>query len=225
MKIVGLIPYWLDYEIVEKQQVHKNLKKLGGSYLINYSLNSLNRTPSVDSTYVFASNKKILNYIEADKELHFLERPVSLDSNNVSIEDIIDSFLEKIDTDVIVMMHPNTPFLQSSTIQECIDSVCSKSYDSAFTAFQHKKLAWFDGKPLNYSLSEPTPHLSKLEPVVIEQSALYVFSKESYLDSRSRIGKKPFMKIINHFEGHEINEIEDYQVAELIVNSGMYSEL
>jgi len=32
------------------------------------------------------------------------------------------------------------------------------------------------------------------------------------------------MKKINHFEGHEINREEDFEIAELIVNSGMYSE-
>jgi len=30
------------------------------------------------------------------------------------------------------------------------------------------------------------------------------------------------MHIINHFEGHEINEQKDFEIAELIVNSGMF---
>jgi CMP-N-acetylneuraminic acid synthetase len=127
------------------------------------------------------------------------------------------------DADIIIMMHPNSPFLQASTIQECVNEVVTGEHDSAFTAYEYKKLTWFNGKPLNYILDEATPHLSQLPPVIFEQSALYVFSRSSYLTHHNRIGSNPFVKIINHFEGHEVNELEDYEIAELIVSSGMYS--
>ena len=224
MKIVSFIPYWIDYEVASANKQHKNLKKLGGSYLINYTLSVLNSTSSIQSSYIFASNRKIVEYVEDDKEFLFLERSEFLDSNEVSIEDIIDEFLESSDADIIVMMHPNAPFLRPSTVNECVEKVVSKKYDSAFTAYEYKKLAWFKEKPLNYSLDKVTPHLSQLEPVVLEQSALYVFSRSSYLENRSRVGSRPYVKAINHFEGHEINALEDYEMAELIVNSGMYSE-
>jgi CMP-N-acetylneuraminic acid synthetase len=39
-----------------------------------------------------------------------------------------------------------------------------------------------------------------------------------------RIGKKPFVKYIDHFEGHDINTLDDLEIAELIVNSGLYKK-
>jgi CMP-N-acetylneuraminic acid synthetase len=86
-------------------------------------------------------------------------------------------------------------------------------------------LCWYQGKPLNYSLTEPTPKPQDIPPVIFEQSSLYVFSKASYIKNRKRIGDTPFIKYVDHFEGHEISIDEDFKIAELIVNSGMYTEL
>ena len=222
MKIVGLIPYWLGYKVNAVE--HRNLKKLGGRYLINYSLSLLAKSPSITSTYVFASSERVVRYIDPDHKYKFLQRPQSLDSLQSSIEDIIDAFLVQMDADIIVLIHPNSPFLRIETLQACVDAVVSGGFDSAFTALFLKKLAWFKGSPLNYAMDRPTPPLASIEPVVVEQSSLYVFDVAMYRKIRKRVGSIPFIKAVNHFEGHEIVEPEDFAMAELIVNAGMYSE-
>lgn len=224
MKTVGFIPYWIGYDN-KIQKVNKNTKTLAGRHLINYSLNLLNRIPLLDDIVVFSSNTKVLNYINSDLEYTFLKRPEYLDDNDVSIEDIINEFLKVTDVDVIVLLHPNSPFLQLNTIIDCITKVQSGEYDSAFTAYKYQKFAWFNGKPLNYSLSKPTPKLKELEPVILEQASLYVFTKKLFTNLSRRVGDKVYIKYINHFEGHDINDDEDFEIAELIINSGMYKEL
>ncbi len=220
MKIVGFIPYWLNY----KGEKNSNFKKLSGRHLINYSLNLLNRLDSIDDIVIFASNPDILEYIEDDLEYSFQKRPDYLDRDDITIENIISEFLKKSDADIIVLLHPNSPFLQLETVSECIEKVKSGEYDSAFTAYKYHKFAWFKGKPLNYSLDEATPKLQDIEPVLLEQASLYVFTKEMFIKKSKRIGADSFIKNINHFEGHGINEPEDFEIAELIVNSGMYKE-
>ncbi len=220
MKIVGFIPYWLDY----KGEQNNNLKKLAGRHLINYSISLLNKIDYIDDITIFASNPKILEYIEDDLEYSFLKRADYLDQNNITIEEIISEFLKKSDADIIVLLHPNSPFLQLDTVSECIEKVKSGKYDSAFTAYEYHKFAWFKGKPLNYSLSDATPKLQDIEPVILEQASLYVFTKELFMKQSKRIGEHVFIKNINHFEGHDVNEPEDFEIAELIVNSGMYKE-
>jgi CMP-N-acetylneuraminic acid synthetase len=223
MKIAALVPYWVDYHPDNKS--HKNLKKLGGRYLINYSLKLLENTENISIPYVYASNEDILAYTDSTIEFEYLQRPKRLDDDNIAIEDIIDCFLDEIDADVIVLLPPNSPFLQLATITECVEKVISGDYDSAFTAIAYKKLCWYQGSPLNYSLTEPTPKPQDIPPVIFEQSSLYVFSKASYIKNRKRIGDTPFIKYVDHFEGHEISIDEDFKIAELIVNSGMYTEL
>ncbi|NRB38147.1 MAG: hypothetical protein HRU20_06715 [Pseudomonadales bacterium] len=223
MNVVGVIPYWLEYQLSSGRDDHKNLKMLGGRYLINYSLSLLQMSACIDHCCLYVSDDKVLQYTDDDFSAELLIRPEFLDANDITIEDIIDEFLQVSDADVIVMLHPNSPFLRLNTLDECIKKVVSGEFDSAFTAYEYKKLSWFDGKPLNYSLLEPTPKLETLKPVIFEQSSLYVFSRQSYLKNRKRVGENPYIKCINHFEGHEINDSEDFEMAELIVNSGMYS--
>lgn len=224
MKIVALIPYWLNYQIDDVGH-HKNLKKLGGKYLINYSIKLLNSIPQIDETIVFCSDNKINDYINKNLEYKFLSRDKSLDNNNVSIDEIIQSFLAVEEVDVVVLLHPNSPFLTEDTLNECLANVISGKYDSSFTAYEFKKLSWYKNKPLNYSLDRVTPKLESLEPIIIEQSSLYIFTRNSFMAHNKRIGNNPYIKVINHFEGHEVNSAEDFEIAELIVNAGMYPKV
>ena len=101
-----------------------------------------------------------------------------------------------------------------------LQKVKSGEYDSAFVVSQARKLAWFNGKPLNYTLSKDTPTLSSIEPVVLESSSVYVFTRELFENTRHRISDKPFMMNVGHFEGFEVDTEDDYKMAELIINSG-----
>jgi len=224
MKVVGMIPYWMEYQAKNENANNRNAMKLGGHHPLNYSINSLNLTKAVDQVVVYCSDVNVLEFIDEDLGVELLPRPKYLDADNIAIEDIIDEFLKISDADIVVMLHPNSPFLRSLTIEDCLGQVMSGVNDSAFTAYEFKKLTWYEGSPLNYSIEHPTPQLKDLSPVTFEQSSLYVFTRKSYLENRKRVGLNPYIKIINHFEGHEINVKEDFQIAELIVNSGMFSE-
>lgn len=224
MKVVGMIPYWMEYQLTSENDNNRNSLNLGGYHPLNYSINSLNLTKGIDQIIIYCSNENMLEFIDENLSVDFLSRPNFLDADDISIEDIIDEFFKVSDADIVVMLHPNSPFLRFSTIADCLDRVLSGHNDSAFTAYKSKKLAWYQGKPLNYSLKDPTPQLQDLSPIIIEQSSLYIFSRDSYSKNRKRIGVSPYIKIIDHFEGHEINVKEDFQIAELIVNSGMFSE-
>ena len=140
--------------------------------------------------------------------------------NNV----IIVSFLSKNDADVVVLIHPKSPFLKPKTIEECIAKVCSLEYDSSFTANIIRKPIWFNNRPLNFSENHDIPKISQLNPVIIETSSVYVFTRKLFTLKRSRVGDKPFIKKIGHIEGLEIETEDDYKMAELIINAGLNSE-
>lgn len=218
MKIVGLIPASLSLD-----KSYKNVKELGGLPLVNYTLRTMNKVPRVDKTVVFASEPGIRDYIRKELRYEFLERPAFLDQPQIKAQDIIEEYL-KVDreSEIIVAWHITSPFLKAETITDCIDKVSSGEYTSAFTAFEIRKFCWFQGKPLNYSLDKPTPRTQDIEPLIVEQSALYVFRREVFEETRQRISDRPYIKIIDHFEGHDIDTIEDFDMAELIVDTGFF---
>ncbi|TQV64352.1 MAG: hypothetical protein FNT15_01005 [Sulfurovum sp.] len=221
MKIVALVPFWFDYD--KNNGVY--MRKLSGEYLINYTLNTLKKISSIDEICVFCSDKQILDYIKINPKIFFVQRDKGLDNRDISIEQIISSFLDTIDADIVVLVHPNCPFISETIIQECINSIKFGKYDSSFTAMKLQKFAWMDGRRLNYCETKTTPNKDEISPIIVEQGSVYVFSKKTFISLKRRIGLKPFIKYINHFEGHEVSEKEDYEIAELIINSGMIGSI
>jgi len=216
MKTIGLIPFWFN------NGQSRDIKKLAGKHLIEYTIALLNSSSFIDETILYATDSKVLNYIDPELKVSFLKRPKSLDNANILIEDIIESFLNEYEVDIIVLLHPYTPFLTKETLNQCITEVKNSSYNSAFTAIESKKFSWYKNEPLNFTRDTKSPKLKDLEAIILEQGLLYVIQKESFLKQKSRIGTKPYIHMINHFEGHEINEAKDFEIAELIVNSGMF---
>ena len=219
MRTVGFIPSRLNSERVPS----KNIRELGGTPLINYTIKALNRVNIIDDIVLFASEPSICDYIQHGLEYTYVKRPESLDTQGATIQDIISEFFKVDNADTIVLLHITSPFLKPETIEECIRVVNSGKHDSAFTAYEFQKFCWYKGKPLNYSLDAPTPRTQDIAPVSVEQSSLYVFKREVFEKTGQRISTNPYIKNIDHFEGHDIDTPDDFRIAELIVNTGMFT--
>ena len=91
----------------------------------------------------------------------------------------------------------------------------SQPYDSAMTVARLQTFAWFDGKPLNYYPQRSIPRTQTLHPVYWETSGLYLFSS-TLLDSTppTRIGKNPYLVVVEGRERIDIDNIEDWDLAE-----------
>lgn len=218
MKTIALVPSRLN----NKRMLSKNVRELGGVPLVNYTIKTLNRIDIIDEIVVFASEPSVCAYLGKGLNYRYLERPDFLDKDETTTQEIIAEFLKEVNAEIIVLWHITSPFLRAKTIRECIDKVISGEHDSALTAFELKKFCWFEGKPLNYELDAPTPKTQSLKPVIVEQSALYVFTEEVFRNGERRIGKTPFIKFIDHLEGHGIDTEEDFAIAEMIVHANLF---
>jgi N-acylneuraminate cytidylyltransferase len=216
MKTVALIPFWFS------NGKSRDLTKLAGKYLIEYSISLLNSSKLIDETVIYSSDDSILKYIDSELQVTHIIRPKKLDHQDILIEDIIESFFKEYQADILVLLHPYSPFLTKNTLEHCITKVNNHEYDSAFSAIEHKKFSWFQGTPLNFNRNQKSPKLKTLNAIIHEQGLLYVLTQETFFKQKSRVGEKPYMHIINHFEAHEINEKKDFETAELIINSGMF---
>ena len=216
MKTVGLIPFWM------KDNQNREIKKLAGKYLIEYSIELLNSSSLVDETVIYATNDDILEYIDPHQDVSFIKRPAKLDNQNISTEEILQEFMKGYDADIIVLLHPYSPFIKTDTLNRSINMIKKENYDSAFTAQEHKKFSWFRDNPLNFKTNAPSPKISTLDPVITEEGLLYIITKEAFSKTNSRIGQNPYIKIIDQFESFEVVTKKDFELAELIINAGMF---
>jgi CMP-N-acetylneuraminic acid synthetase len=140
----------------------------------------------------------------------------------VPTEKIVEEFLSDYEADIVVLLNPSCPFIQVSTINKCIKNIENSKFDSAFSALEFQKYAWSKREPLNFNKDRYSAKLKSLDKINIEQGMMYVLKKDSFLNRTRRIGGNPYIQNINFFEGLEVSSDKDFEVAELIINSGMF---
>ena len=214
MKIVAIMPIKLNNERLPG----KNTKILGNKPLIQYELDNLVQIDELDSVNVYCSDEKICEYIP--RGVNFLKRPKELDLPTSNFTQIFSSFMEEVDADIYVFAHATAPFIKLETMKECIDAVKTGNYDSAFCAVKIQDYLWQDGQPLNFDASN-LPRSQDLKPIFRETSGVYVFKKEVFINYKRRIGKRPYVKEVNFKESIDINNPEDFKLAEIFVNIKM----
>lgn len=219
MKIVAFIPFWENYETNEFR-----LQKLAGQFLLTYTLKKLKSISEIDHVFIYASSKNFLKYMDPDLDYEFIKRPSSLDDATVNIEFIIECFLKEVSADIVLMIHPTAPFLRRQTIKCALDSLVKDDYDSTFTAVKYKKLAWFRSNSLNYDLSNNIPKIDTLEPVYLEQGSLYAFKCSAFLEEKKRLFGNIKITEISELEGIEIRSKNEFNLVELMINSGLNCE-
>lgn len=215
MKSVAFIPIRLNSERVER----KNLRMIGGKPLLSYMAESLVAARNIDEVYVFCSDESICEYLP--EGVRFLKRDVSLDGNHTLGREIYDAFTSQVEADIYILAHTTSPFIRTSTIEHALEQVQSGEYDSAFTAEKIQTFAWWQGRPLNYSL-EHVPRTQDLEAVYAETSALFIFRREVWCDWHRRIGQKPYIMVTDRIESQDIDNEDDFRLAEAIVGAGLH---
>ncbi|MGN0316882.1 MAG: cytidylyltransferase domain-containing protein [Lachnospira sp.] len=211
MKIIAIMPIKLNNERLPG----KNTKLLGGVPLIQYQLQALKDSKEFDSINVYCSSEKIQKYLLDGVD--FVKRPEYLDLPTSNFNQIFDSFIDEVDADIYVYAHATAPFISVKTIQECIEAVKTGKYDSAFCAVKIQDYLWQDEKPLNFD-AQNLPRSQDIKPIYRETSGVYVIPKEMYKKYGRRVGGNPYIKEVSFKESIDINNPEDFDLAEALLN-------
>ena len=199
MKTVAFVPIRLNSQRV----AGKNLRPLDGSPLMCHILKTLTEVEGIDEVYVFCSDEGIRALLPEGVRL--LLRDPSLDSDTTLGREIYDSFTARVGADLYILAHATSPFIRAATLADALGKVRSGVYDSAFSAEKIQTFAWFEGQTI--------------EPVYIETSAFFIFSRELWCGRGRRIGDRPYMAVVDRIEGLDIDYPEDFAMAEIIAAS------
>ncbi len=211
MKTVAVIPIKMNNE----RFPGKNTKLLGGKPLLHYVQESLLASKGINEIYVYCSNHEVCDYLLPG--VNFLQRSENLDLPTSNFTQIFESFVTEINSDIYVYAHATAPFVTVNTINKCIEVVKSGKYDSAFCASKIQDYLWQDNKPLNFDASN-LPRSQDLKPIFRETSGVYVFTKEVFSNYRRRIGVRSYIKEVTFRESVDINNPEDFALAEIMLN-------
>lgn len=212
MKTVAFVPVKLNSERLPG----KNLKRFDdGTPLISILLEKLNRMVGTvfDQAYVYCSSEEIRDYLP--DRISFLKRPERLDGATVRGTEIYGSFVAEVEADVYALCHATSPFVTSAHIAECVEAVREGSHDSAFCAKRIQNFLWQGSRPLNFILNDP-PRTQEMDPIFMEQSTPYVFSRECWEIYGARSGTNPYICECSEIECIDIDYPEDFELANVV---------
>ena len=182
---------------------------------MQYELDSLKETGLCNEINVYCSDEAVVPFLP--EGVNFLKRQKELDLPTSNFTQIFSCFMAEKDSDIYVYAHATAPFVTVDTMKQCISAVISGEYDSAFCAVKLQDYLWQDGKPLNFDATN-VPRTQDLKPIYQETSGVYVFTKEVFEKYKCRIGMKPFIKEVSFREAVDIDNPEDFDLAEIMLN-------
>ena len=218
-KIVALLPMKGHSERIP----NKNLKSFNGKPLYHHILNSLSSCSSINTIVIDTDSRDVIADVNENfNNIKFIERPVELRGDFVEMNDIIAYDLSQIEGEYFLQTHSTNPLLLSNTIDKAVNIFYKNidKYDSIFTVtkFQNR---FYDrkGVPINHNLNELL-RTQDLPPVFEENSNLYIFSKTSFIKAgNKRIGFNPYMFKMDKLEAVDIDDMNDFILAELIMKA------
>ena len=217
MKITALLPMKGTSERVP----NKNMKLFDGAPLYHAIMKSLLASKYIDNVVINTDSDVIAKDAKknfGDKVI-IIDRPESIQGGDVSMNIIIDYDLNQLDGEHFLQTHSTNPLLRSETIDKAIEEYLdSLNKNDSLFGVTKVQTRFYDkyANPINHN-PEELLRTQDLEPLYEENSNFYIFSKESFKNSnKKRIGIKPQIFEVNKLEAVDIDEPEDFKLAELL---------
>ena len=197
----------------------KNYRPLAGKPLYHHILNALLAVDAVDEIVVDTDSDLILEGLQQDfPTVKRLRRPEDLRADTVPMNDILLHDTAEFPAEFYLQTHTTNPLLTPETVSKAIETFFANfpTYDSLFGVTRLQTRLWDrNGKPVNHD-PDILLRTQDLPPIYEENSCIYIFSRQSLLTRRNRLGERPLMFEIPADEAWDIDEELDFTVAETL---------
>lgn len=218
MKFSALLPMKARSERVE----NKNMRDFAGIPLYHAICSVLEKSPLIDEILINTDSEIIkADAIKTFSKVKIIDRPTELCGDFVSMNDIIAYDISFARNENLIQTHSTNPLLSLKTLNAALEfyvnNIEKGYFDSVFSATKIQT-RFYDknSSPINHDPSNLI-RTQDLEPYFEENSNFYIFSKESFRAANNkRIGKNAKMFIMDKLEAIDIDEKEDFELAEIL---------
>lgn len=216
MKVTALLPMKGHSERVP----NKNMRFFANRPLYHCVAEILEKSFYIESIIINTDSKTIADdAIKHFSKVRIVERPQELQGDFVPMNDIIAYDLSICESDHFIQTHSTNPLLTRDTIEKAIKEYFKSlaECDSIFSVTRlQTRLYWESGEPVNHNPDELL-RTQDLPPLFEENSNFYIFSKASFdAAGNKRIGRHPKMYPMDKLEAIDIDEEEDFRLAEVL---------
>ncbi|MFN3307756.1 MAG: cytidylyltransferase domain-containing protein [Anaerolineales bacterium] len=214
-KIVALVPMRHHSQRVPG----KNYRPLAGKPLYQYILKTLLECSEISEIVVDTDSPIILQEIPARfPSVHLIERPERLRGDQVPMNEILIYDVSQVQADFYLQTHSTNPLLRAETISRAVRTFLENypAHDSLFSVTRLQTRLWDQlGRAINHN---PAILLQTqdLPPVYEENSCLYIFTAETLLRRRNRLGERPLMFEIEPTQAWDIDDELDFAIVDFL---------
>jgi CMP-N-acetylneuraminic acid synthetase len=215
-KVVALVPMRHHSERVPG----KNYRMLNGKPLYTHIIDTLLAVPEITRVVVDTDSPVILEGLRRDyPQVGAIERPEHLRAGTIPMNEILlhDTSLEQ--ADLYLQTHSTNPLLRATTLSAAVCALRDNypAYDSLFGVTRLQTRLWDQlARPINHN---PAILLrtQDLPPTFMENSCVYLFTRQSLEQRHNRLGERPYMFEINAAEAWDIDEELTFQIVDLLL--------
>jgi CMP-N-acetylneuraminic acid synthetase len=206
-RIVALLPMKANSMRVKG----KNFRDFCGKPLFRWILDTLLSVEEISQIVINTDARHILaeNGLIETGHIIIRDRKSEICGDHVSMNLVLADDVANVPSDLYLMTHTTNPLMSAETIRKAIDVFLEAQklgkIDSLFTVDKvQTRFYRADCSPVNHDLSKLIP-TQELEPWFKENSNLYIFTADSFVKTRTRIGARPMMYEGPFFESVDID--------------------
>lgn len=198
----------------------KNYRPVNGKPLYEHIISTLMDCPGISRIVVDTDSEPIMAGLRQNfPDVFIIERHPNLCADECSMNEILTYDTTHVQSDFYLQTHSTNPLLSAETISKAIDLFLRyyPSYDSLFGVTRLQNRLWDQlARPINHN---PAILLQTqdLPPVYQENSCMYIFTRETLLENRNRLGERPYMFEIDAQEAWDIDNELDFLVVEYLI--------
>jgi CMP-N-acetylneuraminic acid synthetase len=198
----------------------KNFRPIAGRPLFHHIIGNLLACPEINQVVVDTDSQPIILGLQQHfPSVRILERPDALRGDAVSMNEVLLYDTSQVESDYYLQTHSTNPLLRSQTISNAIKAFLSQTpeYDSLFTVTRLQVRLWDQfGHAINHD-PDILLQTQDLPPVYEENSCLYIFSRQTLVARKNRLGERPMMFEIDRAEAWDIDEELDFSITEFLL--------
>lgn len=222
IKILGIVPA----RGGSKSIPLKNIKMINNKPLISYSIENALKSKIFDYIIVSTDHKKIKRISSRYKKIIIFDRAKKISTDNAATEVVVEDVLNKIKhqkkyvPDWIFILEPTSPLRSIETIKRAKKIIEKKKNFNSLISI--KKIdhdpAILNKNKLNFIFKRVNNRKKRI-PLYCETSTLYCVKNSYFLSRKKIVEKKPLGFLIPKIECIDINDMEDFVIAEKILKN------
>ena len=203
---------------------NKNLKKLNGLPLVEYTLSFLKKNQIHKNIYLSTENSKIKK-ISKKYNINIIDRPKKLCGKHTSTEAVVLDLLNRIDFKAkgfewIITLQPTSPFRKISTLKKCLRYTKNKSFDVITTFKKNKGDFWINNNNKIKRIFPSWPRNQHQRNNLYEEtSSIYINRISQLFKTKSMISGNVKLVLTNNEENIDINTLEDFDYSEYLLKT------